>query len=73
MATVRETHGAKMETLPPQSLQSAALMVAWAAGRGFPCSIEDLKNGKAIVTTTFEAICQWADLHEYSSACIYFP
>jgi hypothetical protein len=73
MATVRETHGEKMQELREQSLQSAALMVAWAAGRGFPCSINDLKNGKAIVTTTLEAISQWADLHTFSSACIYFP
>jgi len=73
MATVRETNGHNMVKMEETSLRSAALMVAWAAGRGFPCEIDDLKNGKAIVTMTFEAICQWADLHEYSSACIYFP
>lgn len=47
----------------------------WFDGKtvGYPCAIEDLNDGNAIVITVQPAIDEWTQRNEYSSPTVYWP
>jgi len=40
---------------------------------GFPCSITDCGDGKAIIVSTEAAFVDWKEANRYTSPCVYWP